>query len=295
MASLVRGQADPTAPSVRRRSSSLPVVVAILLAPLLMPLPVAADPGNNNVDKLRGPVTLREVRKHQLALQRIAEHNGGTRFAGLPGYDASVNYVATELRRAGYKVVFQEFTYFAFFERSSSILEQAAPGSSGYVNGLDFRAMEFSGSGDVTAPVTPVDIAGTGLGSGCEATDFAGFTGGNIALVRRGGCTFRAKTEQAASAGAAAVLIYNHHPGVAGGTLGAPTAAIPSLDLTDALGGALVATPGLVVRVFTDTGAAELKTRNVLAETSGGDPDNVVMVGAHLDSVNAAPGINDNG
>jgi Zn-dependent M28 family amino/carboxypeptidase len=36
-------------------------------------------------------------------------------------------------------------------------------------------------------------------------------------------------------------------------------------------------------------------TYNVLAETKDGDPNNVIMAGAHLDSVNAGPGINDNG
>ncbi len=36
-------------------------------------------------------------------------------------------------------------------------------------------------------------------------------------------------------------------------------------------------------------------TYNVLAESRSGDPDNVVMAGAHLDSVPAGPGINDNG
>ena len=35
--------------------------------------------------------------------------------------------------------------------------------------------------------------------------------------------------------------------------------------------------------------------RNVIAETPGGDPNNVVVVGAHLDSVSRGPGINDNG
>ena len=33
----------------------------------------------------------------------------------------------------------------------------------------------------------------------------------------------------------------------------------------------------------------------VIAETRGGDPDHVVVVGAHLDSVPAGPGINDDG
>jgi len=34
---------------------------------------------------------------------------------------------------------------------------------------------------------------------------------------------------------------------------------------------------------------------NVIADWPGGDPNNVVMAGAHLDSVTAGPGINDNG
>src|SRR4029079_8776702 len=33
----------------------------------------------------------------------------------------------------------------------------------------------------------------------------------------------------------------------------------------------------------------------VLAETKKGDPDHVAVVGAHLDSVEAGPGINDDG
>lgn len=37
------------------------------------------------------------------------------------------------------------------------------------------------------------------------------------------------------------------------------------------------------------------KTFNLIAETKGGDANNVVMLGAHLDSVSDAAGINDNG
>ena len=36
-------------------------------------------------------------------------------------------------------------------------------------------------------------------------------------------------------------------------------------------------------------------TENVIAETRGGDPNKVIVVGAHLDSVGPGPGINDNG
>ena len=54
-------------------------------------------------------------------------------------------------------------------------------------------------------------------------------------------------------------------------------------------------TPGLRMRIAVDVVRTLKTTYNVLAETPGGDPDNVVMAGAHLDSVPAGPGINDNG
>jgi Zn-dependent M28 family amino/carboxypeptidase len=41
--------------------------------------------------------------------------------------------------------------------------------------------------------------------------------------------------------------------------------------------------------------AQNITIENVIAESKGGDPNNVVMAGAHLDSVQRGPGINDNG
>lgn len=39
----------------------------------------------------------------------------------------------------------------------------------------------------------------------------------------------------------------------------------------------------------------ERVTHNVIAQTKDGDPNNVVMIGAHTDSVPEGPGINDDG
>ena len=272
-----------------------------VLTSLIAAGPVQADPNNNNSEKLRSAVTLEGVRRHQAAFQQIATSAGGNRFAGLAGHDASADYVASQLRSAGYAVTFNEFTYAAFFERTPSVLEQTSPTPTTYVNGLDFRIMSYSGSGDVTAPLARP----TGDVRGCSSSDFAGFPAGAVAVVMRGtpagqpSCTFRIKTENATAAGASAVLIYNNVPGVLNGTLGATgLSSIPSLGLTQALGQALVGAINsgpVVMHVRTDTDSRPLTTRNVLAETDGGDPDNVVMVGAHLDSVAAGPGINDNG
>jgi aminopeptidase S len=53
-----------------------------------------------------------------------------------------------------------------------------------------------------------------------------------------------------------------------------------------------VSTPSFVLR--SDDGG-EATIRNVAAQTRTGDPQQVVMAGAHLDSVPTGPGINDNG
>ncbi len=131
---------------------------------------------------------------------------------------------------------------------------------------------------------------------GCEAADFAGFPAGNIALISRGACTFAIKATNAFSAGASGVIIYNNAPGVLNGTLGNGfTLNIPVTSVTQTVGQQLAATPGLVMRLKTDTFRGIATTYNILAETKDGNPNNVVMVGAHLDSVNAGPGIQDNG
>jgi Zn-dependent M28 family amino/carboxypeptidase len=59
--------------------------------------------------------------------------------------------------------------------------------------------------------------------------------------------------------------------------------------------GVLNGPTGVTVRIKTDTVAENRTAYNVLAETSGGDPNHTIVIGAHLDSVSRGPGINDNG
>lgn len=259
---------------------------------------------NNTIAKITECVTVEGVREHQAALQDIADANGGIRTSGTPGYDASVDYVAETLEAAGYEVTRQPFTFNAFIELSPPVLDQISPLAVSYVPGVDIAIMSQSDPGDVTAPVEAVDLA-LGLGnastSGCEASDFAGFTPGNIALVQRGTCAFALKAENAAAAGAVGVIIFNQGNadgrfGLINGTLGnAYAGGIPVLEATYAVGEALANTPGAVVQLTVDVFRGEATTENVLAELPGRNDDNVVMVGAHLDSVNAGPGIQDNG
>src|SRR5262245_49751593 len=194
-----------------RRSAAL-ALLATVAAALALVSGAYADPNNNNSAKLRAAVTLDGVRAHQLALQQIANANGGTRFAGLPGHDASVAYVVDTLKAAGYDPVVQPFDYLAFAEVGPSALQQTAPGQGTYVEGVDFGAIDQTDPGDVTAPVTAVDLqlgVGNTSTSGCEMSDFGTFPAGNIALLQRGTCTFELKAENAAAAGAVGIVIFN--------------------------------------------------------------------------------------
>ncbi len=75
-----------------RRAVTAGVLAAALVSALAAG-PVQAAPNNNNSEKLRQAVTLQGVRRHQAALQQVATANGGNRFAGLPGHEASATYV----------------------------------------------------------------------------------------------------------------------------------------------------------------------------------------------------------
>jgi Zn-dependent M28 family amino/carboxypeptidase len=248
------------------------------------------------------------LREHVTELQRIATRNGGTRLAGTPGYDASARYVAGRIRAAGYRVALQEFTFQLVFDRRPPSLRGLDAGTWSYRAERDYATLAYSGSGRVQARVVAVDLlvpsprtnAST---SGCEASDFAGFPRGAVALVQRGTCFFRVKVENAFAAGASAVVVFNEGAGqveLFRGTLGAPQARIPALAASFALGndlrnGVESGPTGVTVTLSASMVAERRRTANVVAEGASGDARNVVVVGAHLDSVAFGPGINDNG
>ena len=274
------------------------IVSALAYAPAAMAGPKACDNRTNDTfEKLTECVTLAGVREHQAAFQAIADANGGIRAAGTPGYDASVEYVVERMTAAGYNVTLDEFPFLFF---PPAILEQLTPVPATYETG----AFTNSGVGNVTGNVIPVDINLTpprASTSGCEAADFAGldFSGSaDIALVQRGTCTFAQKVQNAELAGAEAVVIFNQgndptREGLIIGTLAPFVASVPVVGASFADGAAL-AQAGSTAHVQVD--APQIVTQvNVLAESTFGDPNNVVMAGAHLDSVLQGPGINDNG
>jgi aminopeptidase Y len=293
---------------MRRR---IALFAALVTAFAMMPIGVAqAGPAscdtrvNNTIEKLLECVDVEGVRAHQAAFQAIADANNGIRTSGTPGYDASADYVAGRMEAAGYDVTVQEFEFQTFIQLGPSTLEQTAPGSVTYVENTDYNLMSQTDPGDVAGLVTAVDLD-LGLGnsstSGCETSDFAGFPSGHIALIQRGACSFQLKGENAAAAGAVGAIIFNQGNadgrfGLINGTLGnGYSGGIPVFFATYDRGVEWAGTSGLDMHMIADVFRGDATTSNVIAQSTWGDPSNVVMAGAHLDSVNAGPGIQDNG
>jgi Zn-dependent M28 family amino/carboxypeptidase len=290
--------------SWRRRTSA--AAAALALIAVVGAAPASAAPNTITVRNLTDAVTPDGVMNHLEALQAVADANGGDRAAGRPGYRASVDYVVAQLRGAGYAPAVQEFM-FAYTEENSQ-LRRISPLPRTFVNGVDFLRNRFdSGTheGTATGTLVPVGLVinpsapPNSNTSGCESADFAGFPAGAIALMQRGTCGFAIKSLNAQAAGASAVIIMNEgQPGRTGLTnmIGDATGlTIPAIFTTFDAGFDLSQTPGATVTVTVDFVAETRAAYNVLAETAAGNPDNVVMAGAHLDSVQAGAGIQDNG
>ncbi|TDD14634.1 M20/M25/M40 family metallo-hydrolase [Nonomuraea diastatica] len=285
---------------------SVTALITALALPLTAAAPAhAAGPADRFADLLVKKVKGANVEEHLRAFQAIATANGGNRAAGTTGYDASRDYVADKLRRAGYKVTLDPVEFVEnWTENSPPALTETAPGRRAYVPKQDFFAFEPSPAGDVTAQVQGVDLtlppaATPSSTSGCETSDFDGFVAGRIALVQRGTCAFSQKVRNAGAAGAAAIIVFNE--GQEGRTeaeqldIGEWRAGIPMVYADFAVGERLAGMKDATVRVTVDATVALGTDHNVIAESRTGDPRNVVMLGAHLDSVPAGPGINDNG
>ncbi|KAL8845656.1 MAG: hypothetical protein Q9221_009182 [Calogaya cf. arnoldii] len=236
------------------------------------------------------------LRSNLLAKSRILEGFAyatpeRNRVFGSPGHNATVNYLYDQIAAVGdyYDVKLQPFV--ELYTAGNASLKVA---------GVDQEAALFtySPSGKFTQPLISV------ANFGCEAADYPATTTGKIALISRGTCEFGLKSALAGAAGAVAAVIYDNidQPSLAG-TLGAATRPegplIPTAGITLAKGTALKNQLSGNAALAGDINVISVRenrtTYNVIAQTKGGDPNNVLVLTAHTDSVDAGPGINDNG
>ena len=262
-----------------------------LLATIALGFPAVALAGKGKGSKCDGPlVTSKKLQKHiklenllagSQKLQDFADAHGGNRAFGSGGHNATVDWLYDTLDALDYyDVVKQPFN--EIFFAGSSILTIDG-------NELENTVMTYTPAGSVTTKL----VYAPGLG--CTAAEYPAEVKGNIALVSRGTCTFGEKSVGAKAAGAAGVIVYNNQNGTLSGTLGDPFGEYaPIVGISQADGEALIASleAGEVTVDFQVDATVEDRVNfNVIAETKGGDHDNVLILGGHSDSVVAGPGI----
>lgn len=263
----------------------------------MRPQPTAQSPSSSAsaeaveyADSLRKQVTTDAMVGHLTKLQEIADQHGGNRAIGTPGYDASVDYVAKALRDKGFDVQTPEFEVRLPFADEPKLTVGGAT--------IAARPLNFTAGtppDGVSGPLVPARVEES---PGCTASDYDGIeVKGAVVLVDRGKCPFADKASSASERGAVAVIVANNQDGEneMGATLGDHNdVKIPVITVTKASGQRLRAAPGPTT-IKLNAGVRVEKTRNVIAQTKTGSTSDVVMVGAHLDSVPEGPGINDNG
>jgi Zn-dependent M28 family amino/carboxypeptidase len=272
---------------------------------------------NDTSSELRRAVTVGGIKQHETVLHLAGLATGGNRLSGTRGYDASALYVAHRAQRAGLRVSSFNFNYdlLELGDWKPPVLdvrrgERFIPGIAGSIPGGDFGSMVDSPSGDITAPIWAADLtipspAANTSTSGCEASDFAGMPQGAIVILQRGTCAHLDKWLNAQNAGAGAIIYINEgdSPGrtdplwflMTGSGVEIPITAAQIATVERLVGEKRHGLIGKTARFRIEFRVGSFPTSNVIAETRGGNPNKVIVVGAHLDSVGTGTGINDNG
>ncbi|CAB4254565.1 similar to Saccharomyces cerevisiae YBR286W APE3 Vacuolar aminopeptidase Y, processed to mature form by Prb1p [Maudiozyma barnettii] len=244
---------------------------------------------------------------YELAKKSRKKYGHPTRVIGSPGHWATIDYILEALDGMSdyYNYTLQEFDALSGKVNSFNLTDAKT--------GISFpNSTAFS----LSPPVKPfvgelIEIPNLG----CNEADYKSleiFHGEQlednsvkkIALIERGKCPFGVKSNLAGKYGFHAAVIYDNEPENGGeglhGTLGEPTnTTISTIGVSYDVGVLLVTnieiTKHYSVKFAMDSTVSNIKTKNIIADTKHGDPENIVALGAHSDSVEEGPGINDDG
>jgi Zn-dependent M28 family amino/carboxypeptidase len=277
-----------------RLRSTAALVAAGLLAGCSSSAPPATPPPPPPplAEELPAKVTADAMVATLRMLQDIATANAGSRAIGTRGFDASVDYVAKTLRDKGFNVETPEFDRLDPVSAGNPTLTVAGRSYSVVQASLLVTTPAGGLTGPVARPAKP---------AGCVPADYPGgsLPKGAIAVVDDTACSVVDKQNAALAKGAAAVMVVS-----GGGPNGSPRGLFDQGYYNGLTVPVAVIDPGVdatlrkvagPIQLTLDGKTVKVTSRNVLAQTKSGDPHNVVMVGAHLDSVAGSPGINDNG
>jgi len=271
--------------------ATLTLAVATLLSSAGATAATAATPDPLDPTDFSGEVTAEAVLAHLAQFEAIADANGGNRAVGTAGYEASAEYIESQLQDAGYTTRRQGFD----FALQTILAYNLSVNGVASLPPLGIPMQGTTGTGPT--PITAGIATPGGEGAvGCTKAEWTPDAVGKIAVVNRGVCSFADKSLAAAQAGAVALIIINTEDAEFLGTLGPQgPERVPTVGVSKSQGEGILATADVSIELLLDEVTQVSTSFNVLAETPTGREDNTVVVGAHLDSVPEGAGINDNG
>jgi Zn-dependent M28 family amino/carboxypeptidase len=272
---------------MRRAAVGILLVAALVVACSSEPAAAPADLARD----LAGKIKVEAVFGHLNKLADIADANNGSRADGTPGYDASVDYVVKLLKDKGFDVQTPEVTRLKLEKQGT---QTVAVGDRTFE--IDQASLLVqTPPGGLSAPAVHAAKL-----SGCAPGDYLGTAvKGAIGVTDDTACSVADKQNAAVASGAVALLVMS-----APGEQGAPPRlfgpgyykplTVP-VGVIGAEADAALWRTTAPVRLTLDSKMSQIKSRNVVAQTKTGSTQNVVVVGAHLDSFASSPGINNNG
>eukprot|EP01006_Ploeotia_vitrea_P030384 TRINITY_DN62833_c0_g1_i1.p1 TRINITY_DN62833_c0_g1~~TRINITY_DN62833_c0_g1_i1.p1 ORF type:complete len:527 (+),score=90.43 TRINITY_DN62833_c0_g1_i1:31-1611(+) len=263
---------------------------------------------------LTGRPRTEAIMDHLRNFEKIAKLHSNSRSVQ-NGYNASAEYVMEQLNQYSdyYDVETFPFTtpVWTEFEPPTLTIKGVNPtvplyrcttrsGWNHWQIVCDFSGIRYGGNGKstITAKVArPKNW-------GCYKEDWEGFPKGAIAAMETGECDYYQKCLLAEDYGSVASILYTPegYDSLPGSRVyrsdwqpGDRNAKNPVVGVAYGIAMILFQEGGREVTLSTNQEIVVEHTFNVIATTKKGSPTDVVMVGSHLDSVPAGPGINDNG
>lgn len=239
---------------------------------------------------------------HLEQLMEIAQQHNNSRSVQ-QGHADSAEYVISHLKAHGNCDIQRQYFRSPVWKiNRDPVLEIAGPVKVDPLYMTDYRVMRYGGQGQHRLKDTGVAVVSDE--AACTAEKVGSKVSGKVAIVfRHPGCTLFESAFGLEQQGAQAVVFVraskysspsNARARITDWEEGDPLMRVPVLSATHSLG-QLLTTEGVRMSLSTDTAIDIARTYNVLCVGRDGDPQQTVLVGAHLDSVAAGPGMNDNG
>ena len=260
------------------------------------------------VKSLLDTINSTQLMFHLEHLQTIADNNSNTRAVGTSGFDATVDYIDTQLRS---KTNFQIFRQKFFVRKMVTVNPMLTTTINGvhrnYTYETDFVEAIFSPPGNLLIPTRLTVIPNFG----CDDQDWQNATpypatNSVVLVIDNQNCSVREKSFIAQKYNITGFLVYdtNANETRLPVVVAASNTTFPAMALSYTLGTQLSAAAqdtalanisiGMLI-VSGNSITLNISTQNLCADTPTGNKTQTIVVGAHSDSIENFPGINDNG